>query len=917
MDKLAKAVTRATGIERLAAAAYDRAAYLINRFTPEQIKAGVVSDYGIPDPVIDRRAMLQGAQRVQLRKAGKLIDKLATLTREESRVAYEWMNMDGADPRAYVSMMQGLPEESVLVLQEVQQMIDKLSKDAVALGQLDPETYKRHAFAYLRRSYEKHVLEQPDAKAKRQKSIAILGNQYRGRGLDDSVPMGKIKANDWWGRKEQAGAADTSLKGEKFVRLERRTMKESDVQVRRYKNGKTKAIVKTRDVILDPKNAELFGKDVKPQDTRLREYVYWPAGEAIPARYAEWDVEGEWEVRDIKGQNAIMGRDFTKDEREAMGEVDEARFAIATTLHGMIHDIEVGKYFEWVGQNYAKADGDAVDGEVVPASERMIDAFKPGTWVQVPDSKVPGTKVLKYGKLAGKYIPGPIWNEIRQVANGQFRPFGDTYAKVLSLWKTAKTALSPAVHMNNVMANVVMADWHDVTAGHLSKAMNILLSGSERKGEGILGRAGNMAARAGRMDGDVAREILNRYRDSGGDIGSWATQEIANDQLEPLLAALEKELEATDGQSQQAQIGVMAALQHLLQLRFPQAWEAFKPSKPVKMAGREAKAMIDLYQAEDDVFRLAAWLRAKEQGDTDLNAGRAARESFLDYQINAPWVQAMRNSAFPFISFTYRAVPKLLETIGKNPHKVLKLMAVLGALNALGVMMAGGDDDEDERLRKLLPDEKSGKIWGVVPKLIRMPWNDDNKQPVYLDIRRFIPAGDVVDMGQGQSAIPMFPGLMPGGPMVILGELVLNKSSFTGKPITLETDTATEKATKVFDHLYKAFMPNLIGVPGTYATTGVSDAMKGKTDVFGREQSVAQAMASSFGVKLGSYPENVLKRNLQMKFNAERYEIERNVQDLKRQFSIKKIDREELEERVKAEQKKLQELQIETQKKMR
>jgi hypothetical protein len=72
IDKLAKTVTKLTGIERLTRQAYDKAGYLLNRITPEQVKAGVVSDYGVPDPVIDRRAMLQGAQRVQLRKAGKL-----------------------------------------------------------------------------------------------------------------------------------------------------------------------------------------------------------------------------------------------------------------------------------------------------------------------------------------------------------------------------------------------------------------------------------------------------------------------------------------------------------------------------------------------------------------------------------------------------------------------------------------------------------------------------------------------------------------------------------------------------------------------------------------------------------------------------------------------------------------------------
>jgi hypothetical protein len=95
---------------------------------------------------------------------------------------------------------------------------------------------------------------------------------------------------------------------------------------------------------------------------------------------------------------------------------------------------------------------------VVNASERYADTFKPGEWVKVPDSKIAGTNVQKYGTLAGRYLPGPVWNDLRQTVNGQFRPFGDTYGKILSFWKTSKTVLSPAVHMNNIMSNFVMAD---------------------------------------------------------------------------------------------------------------------------------------------------------------------------------------------------------------------------------------------------------------------------------------------------------------------------------------------------------------------------------------------------------------------------------------------------------------------------
>lgn len=879
VDAAARLLTRVTGINRLAAFAYDRGGRLIDWITPEKVKAGVTSDYGVPEAVIDERAAMQGRQRRQLREAGALVEKLSTLTRAESRVAYEWMNMDGSDPRAYLSMMQGLPEESVKVLQEVQQLIESLSKEAVRLGQLEPEAYERHRMAYLRRSYAKHTAELTGAeKARRGRAISILGDQYRGRGMVQPVAMDRIQqvAPEWWQRKLQEGKADTSLKGQKFERLERRAP-----------SGE--------------RTGALAGIDGKKAPGKVLEVHWWPAGQKRPAKYAEWDSAGTWEVRDTKGSNLVMWRDFTPEERERMGEIDEARFAIAKTLHGMIHDVEVGRYLEWLAQKHAKADGDAIDGELVDASESMRDVFAPGTWVKVPESKIPGTAVAKYGKLAGQYLPGPIWNDLRQTVNGKFKPFGEVYDQVLKAWKISKTALSPAVHTNNVMSNLVMADWHGVTAGHVVKALGLVMAASDRKGLGALGI----------RDREAAREVLTRYEDSGGAIGGWVTQEIRDEQMAPIIEALRRELQKTD--QGQAQIGVYAAMQHLLHKRFPEAVEALRGSSTGTKTAAAAQVLMDLYQAEDDVFRLAAWLKAKEEGANDLEAGKVARRSFLDYSINAPWIAAMRSTAFPFISFTYRAVPMLLETAGKHPEKLLKLMALAGGLNALGVMIGGGDDDKE---RKLLPEEKAGGVWGLVPKLIRMPWNDAHGSPVYLDIRRWIPVGDVVDVAAGHAAVPLLPAMYPGGPLALFGELVANKSMFTGKPIVLETDTAGEKVRKVADYLWKAFAPNLLGVPGTYATQGVADSITGRTDKFGREMSTAQALASSVGVKVGSYPADVLRNNLMAKQRAEVAEIDRVMADLKRRRQINRIDADDFEREMLAQRQKKQKLRIELAEKM-
>lgn len=252
----------------------------------------------------------------------------------------------------------------------------------------------------------------------------------------------------------------------------------------------------------------------------------------------------------------------------------------------------------------------------------------------------------------------------------------------------------------------------------------------------------------------------------------------------------------------------------------------------------------------------------------------------------------MRNTALPFVAFTYRAVPMMMETAAKKPWKLMKLGMLAGAINALGYMLSGGDEDDE---RRMLPEEKAGRVWGIVPKLIRMPWNDASGSPVFMDIRRWVPVGDVLDVGQSHSAIPLLPSMTPGGPLAVIAELALDGSQFTGKKITLETDTPIEKAQKIADHLFKAFAPNLPFLPGTYSFDSIMNAGKGKTDTFGREQSMAQAIVSSVGIKVGSYPKDVLQLNATREAQAKMMEIDHNITTLKREYQKHGLTSEEFQ----------------------
>lgn len=839
VDKAMSAPFKLLGWNRIVEPAVDRLLERAGEFVPERIKAGMLSDYGLGTDYTDRKAEMKSAEAAMSRKSAGLVEMLAALTRAESRVAYQWMQVkpDAATEKA---LLEQLPADSRDTLANLKALISNMGKEAVRLGQMSHEAYERNNMAYLHRTYAKHVLEPQGAISKmlRARALRIKGSQYKGRGIFDEVGMNAVGGDPSFWRKTQEGQADKSLVGEKVIRFERR-------------DASTEAMDALPGMISKP-----MGK--------LREVIYWPSSQAVPAKFGDWVNAGTFEVRGTKGDKLVVWRDYTPEERQRMGELDEVRYAVAQTLQMMTHDIEVGRFFEWTAKQYGKI---KPEGKEASASESMLRAYNKDEWVQVPAAKIPNTQTMKYGALAGLYIPAPVWNDIRQTAGTRIEPLGHAHEKVLQFWKKAKTAWSPAVHMNNVMANFVIADWHDLRSSDLFEALKVWAKNNK---EGY-------------------REIYQRFEDSGALGGMFLSNEALRDeiakQLDAMKAELTGEVEAKDEMTR------MAKVMHLFTMA------GMVPAKGAKVYTTH---MEDAYQFEDAIFRLAAFVKAIRYGKSDIEAGRIARHSFLNYDINAPWVQAARHTALPFVSFFYRALPMALNTVKSKPWKILKLLAFWQIISILGTLGSGGDDDEE---RKLLPKEKQGRVWGVVPKMVRMPWNHDDA-PYFLDIRRFVPVGDIADNEMGSGMLP--PWATPGGPLVMLAEVLLaNKSFFTEKEIVQDTDSQGERLEKRLDHLIKGMLPNVPlpnplnlqtptgeinplglsqGSGQSYAWSAIEKSLLKREGSIGEVRNTPAAIASAFGIKASAFPERNMQAAKQIELNKQVEEIKDAMRKIQRNY---------------------------------
>jgi predicted transcriptional regulator len=162
----------------------------------------------------------------------------------------------------------------------------------------------------------------------------------------------------------------------------------------------------------------------------------------------DWTNEG-WQVRDDNFDPAIddtitVWRDYTRTERDDMGEIRDAMFRFVMGYNKSQRDIALGRLYENLASGYG--------------SKRE----QPG-YVQVPATKVEDTMVPVYGKLSGMWVPKEVLGQLEGFDQSMQNDLTKIYLKGLSMWKEGKTVLNPVAHANNVLSNLTMAHFAGVS----------------------------------------------------------------------------------------------------------------------------------------------------------------------------------------------------------------------------------------------------------------------------------------------------------------------------------------------------------------------------------------------------------------------------------------------------------------------
>jgi len=543
-----------------------------------------------------------------------------------------------------------------------------------------------------------------------------------------------------------------------------------------------------------------WGAQAALQGLLSEETFFKNYGKYMPRLYRRWEVDYDAQLAKYgakKPTRMDMDRwkkreDIPEEVRVLMGEIKEPGYPVAKGLSQIIHDVETAKLFNKVA--------DHPDWTLEP--EKFWDLGKdPNQYTKMPVDP-------KLGRLSGKYVNKYIASVLNQMVKDRGQYHKVTRALV-SEWKFNKVIFNPATHGRNMVSNTMLAYLSGLPPWRVDIYSKAMMELWQQKGPHY-----DAAKAQGLFSTTFAKGELNQLVDAWNSTSGGFYDRIA-------------------GMADHFAKGEIA--EGLGKIR-PSSW---------KVGQRAAK----IYQGEEAWFKLAKFIQETENGATPKAAAQAAQKALFDYTEVPPFVEWARTSPVgaPFITFTWKALPQIIETGITHPWRLGGLVATIYAMEEGARLAMGIDEEQMAFIKRIQPDRMKGNPLGLGPKALLLPYKDKYGQLMFLDLTYILPWGDVGETG-ATGILQGTPGY--AGPLRAIAEVMLNTSAFTGSEIYDPNDSTKEKVQAVSDYLYKFAMPSLApAIPGVtkggWGFERLWASVTGKEDYFGRTSSPGTAFASA------------------------------------------------------------------------
>jgi hypothetical protein len=494
-------------------------------------------------------------------------------------------------------------------------------------------------------------------------------------------------------------------------------------------------------------------------------------------------------IKDVEMGFLQQRKDLPEEMLQGLGHIEDAPYAIAKGAAAQSGYVAKVKFLNNVSSEFAK--DFATEGQALANG-----------YVKMADD-------VGWGALKGKYVPEVVARKLQDAA-AKPTEMAALLRKGVGWWKYGKVVANPATHVRNSLTNMALVDW----------------------GAGLT----PLTPKWFKYVGQAARSLASKdelFKEAKG-AGTFLIDTFANRELPNVLR------EATEDLTPNKLTGLFGWL---------------------KATGKKAG---DLYEAEEQLGKLTLYLAKRDEFlKTGMDAGTAASKAaeeaekwLFNYRKVPKWVDMMRNPrtapgfAFssPFITFTYKAAPRVAETVLTNPTRLTKYFKIGRGVESLA------DQDETSGERRVMPEWMKNGLW------MKLPVKDKYGRSMYLDGTYLMPLADLTSsqvIGPGQKPVFM---AMPFNNMIM--DLMRNQSAFTGKPIVAAGLTQSQAAKAVGDYLGGALLPAL--APGGYGFRNITDAVAKKPDWLGRTRALGAVLTAQIaGLKTRpvEYGEEAMSRS--------------------------------------------------------
>lgn len=414
----------------------------------------------------------------------------------------------------------------------------------------------------------------------------------------------------------------------------------------------------------------------------------------------------------------------------------------------------------------------------------------------------------KLGPISESYVHPEIFADLQEAVRVMELP-ERVWRKALGTWKFGKVIISPKTHVRNLMSNSLLA--HLGGMPMYEQPVYLVKAAREMRSQGKYWKAA--------MENDLLR------------------QTFTNAELRELFDQVEGQMSGIKAASIPERLGIIG-----------NSWAQLR-----KGAGKAAK----LYEAEEQWFKMGKFIHNVERKGMDFKAAALDAEKWLFNYSKVTRFQAKYRTRWygaPFATFTFKALPRVMEAAVKTPWRFALPAAIIYGLEKAAQKKAGDTKEEAEAKRALRPEYQKGNFLGM-PNFARVPIVDDFGREYYLNLTYITPWGDI---GEGGGFGPIPGGIMPFSQPFIKEptQLISNWDWFWQDQIVKEEDVAGKKPVDRYltiakiagKHIGQALSPT----PGLDIVKGIA-ALRGKPDYRGRERPKKVVAADVFlGVKM--YP---------------------------------------------------------------